>query len=156
MRVTQLAACFVEFVPDVLEDGILYVSMEHATVVHRCACGCARKVVTPLSPTDWQMKFDGRDVSLTPSIGNWNFPCRSHYWIREGKPKWAGGMCDNEVALGREHDRFNKWSYYQTKSGTVETRETYVSTATPSVDKPRRGLVATLRRFIRQESSTRR
>jgi hypothetical protein len=28
-------------------------------------------------------------VSLDPSIGNWSFPCRSHYWIRNNKVRWA-------------------------------------------------------------------
>jgi len=29
----------VEFIPDVIEEGKLYVSMEYATMVHKCACG---------------------------------------------------------------------------------------------------------------------
>jgi hypothetical protein len=35
----------------------------------------------PISPADWQLAYDGDTVSLTPSIGNWGFPRRSHYWI---------------------------------------------------------------------------
>ena len=72
---------FVEFVPERLVDDTLYVSISYATAAHRCCCGCGREVVTPLSPTDWQLTFDGETVSLYPSIGNWNFACRSHYWI---------------------------------------------------------------------------
>ncbi len=84
---------FVEFIPEALENGILYISVEYATALHKCACGCGREVVTPLSPKDWKMIFDGKTVSLYPSIGNWQFPCRSHYWIENSKivdaDRWA-------------------------------------------------------------------
>ena len=56
---------FVEYVPDELEDGVLYVSIPFATVSHRCCCGCRHEVVTPLTPTDWSLTFDGESVSLT-------------------------------------------------------------------------------------------
>jgi len=80
---------FVEFIPDQLEDGILYVSIVYATVLHKCACGCGNEVVTPLSPSDWQLTFNGETISLFPSIGNWSFPCRSHYWIRKNEAVWV-------------------------------------------------------------------
>ena len=80
---------FVEFIPDMIEEGKLYVSIEYATTVHKCCCGCGKEVVTPLSPTDWKLIFDGKTVSLDPSIGNWSFPCRSHYWIRNNWALWA-------------------------------------------------------------------
>jgi len=57
---------FVEFIPDVLEEGTLYVSMEYATVVHKCCCGCGKDVVTPLSPTDWMLSFNGKTISPRP------------------------------------------------------------------------------------------
>ena len=63
--------------------------MTYATTTHLCACGCGNKVVLPLSPADWQLYFDGERVSLTPSIGNWQFPCQSHYWIRRNGIFWA-------------------------------------------------------------------
>lgn len=72
---------FVKFAPETLEDGVVYVSIDFATAVHACCCGCGNRVVTPLSPRDWKLNFDGETISLRPSIGNWNFPCRSHYWI---------------------------------------------------------------------------
>jgi hypothetical protein len=61
---------FVEFIPDAIEEGKIYVSIGYATAIHKCACGCGREVVTPLSPTDWKLIFDGKTVSLDPSIGN--------------------------------------------------------------------------------------
>lgn len=92
---------FVDFIPDDLADGHVYVSMEYATVVHRCCCGCGAEVVTPLSPDDWRLSFDGESVSLAPSIGNWSFPCRSHYWIRDGRVVWARTWSEREVAMAR-------------------------------------------------------
>lgn len=78
---------FVEFIPDVLEEGILYISIEYCTAIHKCVCGCGNEVVTPISPTDWEITFNGKSVSLSPSIGNWNFDCKSHYWIKNNTIK---------------------------------------------------------------------
>lgn len=57
--------------------------------MHLCACGCRTKVVTPISSTEWRLIYDGESVSLYPSIGNWQFPCQSHYWIRRNEIRWA-------------------------------------------------------------------
>ncbi|WP_113960530.1 DUF6527 family protein [Roseimicrobium gellanilyticum] len=86
---------FVKQMPEALEGNTLYVSIEHCTVMHLCCCGCGREVVTPLSPTDWQLYFDGESLSLTPSIGNWRFPCRSHYWIRRSRAEWCPSWDDS-------------------------------------------------------------
>ena len=67
---------FVDHIPEQLDDGVLYVSIRFGTVVHRCACGCGEEVVTPLGPAEWRLTYDGRTVSLEPSVGNWSFPCR--------------------------------------------------------------------------------
>jgi len=80
---------FVDYIPDDLEQNVLYISMAFATVVHKCACGCNAEVVTPLAPLGWQLVFDGESVSLTPSIGSWSLPCRSHYFIRKNMVQWA-------------------------------------------------------------------
>jgi hypothetical protein len=74
---------FLEVIPDYLEDDILYISLQYKTVVHKCACGCGNEVVTPLTPNDWKLTFDGKTISLYPSISNRSFPCLSHYWIKK-------------------------------------------------------------------------
>ncbi|MGU7771555.1 DUF6527 family protein [Burkholderia sp. MR1-5-21] len=101
LRHKRLEPKFVTEVPPELDDGILYVSMEYGTVLHRCCCGCGEEVVTPLTPTDWKLTFDGVGISLSPSVGNWNLPCQSHYVIsrnvvREAGP-WTRQMVDAEV-----------------------------------------------------------
>lgn len=96
---------FVEFIPKELENGVLYVSIPYATAVHNCFCGCGSKVVTPISPVGWQLIFDGETVSLWPSVGSWNFPCRSHYIIRRDAAVWARNMSEEEIESGRCRDR---------------------------------------------------
>lgn len=74
---------FVQYIPKEIENGVLYVSMENSICIHLCACGCNEKVITRLSPKDWNLLYNGKDLTMNPSIGNWNFKCRSHYWIRK-------------------------------------------------------------------------
>jgi hypothetical protein len=106
---------FTELMPDNIEDNILYVSLEYGTAIHKCACGCGNEVVTPITPTDWQITFDGETVSLSPSIGNWEFNCRSHYWIRHNKIYYARPWTEEEVASGRENDVKRKKNFFSVK-----------------------------------------
>lgn len=87
---------FVVEIPDRLEDGILYISIEYCTAIHKCVCGCGNEVVTPLSPNDWEITFNGESISIYPSIGNWNFECKSHYWITKSKIRQAWKWKDYE------------------------------------------------------------
>jgi hypothetical protein len=73
---------------------------------------CGQEVVTPLSPTDWSLIFDGDSISLNPSIGNWSLPCRSHYIIDRGAIAWASNMSNAAIELGRTRDRQNKAAYF--------------------------------------------
>lgn len=113
MKRNSLTHEFVEYFPDELQEGVLYVSIPYATATHSCCCGCGQEVVTPLSPTDWQLTFDGKSISLHPSIGNWNFPCQSHYFIRRNKVDWVGRMTREQIDAGRAHDRHAKTQYFQ-------------------------------------------
>ena len=103
-KTTTLVPEFVEFIPDDLREGIIYVSMTFATAAHKCCCGCGREVVTPLSPADWTITYNGEAISLDPSIGNWSFPCKSHYWVRRGRVRWARPWSEKEVAAGRQRE----------------------------------------------------
>ena len=80
---------FVEFMPESLEDGVLYISLRFCLVTHKCCCGCREEVVLKLSPKDWNLTFDGETISISPSIGNWSLNCQSHYWIRNSCVKWV-------------------------------------------------------------------
>ncbi len=104
---------FVDSVPAQLKDDTVYVSIRYATVVHRCLCGCGNEVVTPLSPTDWALTFDGESISLDPSIGSWSLPCQSHYWIKRNRVKWAPRWSKERIRAGRAADWIAKARYYE-------------------------------------------
>ena len=105
MRTSVFRHVFVDTVPERIEQGVLYISLKYATAVHRCACGCGGEVVTPFNPaTGWRLTFDGKTVSLWPSIGNWRLPCQSHYFINYNRADWAPRMTNEEIAAGRQAD----------------------------------------------------
>jgi hypothetical protein len=79
----------VEFMPETLEPGVLYVSRKYEVAIHLCACGCGLETVTPIGAGDWTLTVKDSKATLSPSIGNWQFPCRSHYWIRDSAVVWA-------------------------------------------------------------------
>lgn len=112
---------FVDAVPATREDGKLYVSINFATAVHSCFCGCGTKVVTPISPTGWTLTFDGDTVSLHPSIGNWSFSCQSHYWIKGNRVIWARPMPKGQIERGRTRDRSARDTYFG-QTGTSQAQ----------------------------------
>lgn len=59
MRQTALPPQFVEFIPEQLEDGVLYISERHGTAIHLCCCGCGTELVTPLNPAGWTGALGG-------------------------------------------------------------------------------------------------
>jgi hypothetical protein len=136
----HIAHRFVRSIPKEIEPGVLYLSMEYATAIHSCCCGCGNQVVTPLSPTDWKMFFDGESVSLSPSIGNWSFPCRSHYFISEGRIIEADQWNHALVEAGRRQDKVNKARFYQSGSTTKEKAGSSTTT--------QNGLLAKLGRWL--------
>jgi hypothetical protein len=103
---------FVDKVPNEIEDGVIYVSIPFETVIHKCCCGCGNEVVTPLSPADWSLIFNGESISLDPSIGNWSFPCRSHYWLKENRAVWSSSWSELEIQEGRKKDQADRQAYY--------------------------------------------
>ena len=134
MKTRILQPSFVKFIPESLEDGIIYISIDYCTAIHNCVCGCGNKVVTPFTPTDWELSFNGETVSLSPSIGNWSFDCRSHYWIKRGKIQWAGQWSQEEIEEGRRKDQIIKQLHF---SDAVASSEVSVkSEFTPVEQEP--------------------
>ena len=105
-RLNYIMPEFADFIPEKLEPGKLYISRRYATATHLCCCGCGLEVVTPLNPAKWHLSEHGGDrVSLSPSIGNWSFPCRSHYFIEANGVRWAGSMSRRQIRAVRARDR---------------------------------------------------
>ena len=104
---------FVTHVPEILDDDTIYVSIPFETVIHKCACGCGIEVVTPLSPAEWSLTFDGETISLSPSIGSWSLDCRSHYWIRKNKIEWSSKWSDNDIEMVKKTDFLAKKNHFE-------------------------------------------
>lgn len=118
---------FVKTMPDNFEFGTIYISMEYATAIHLCICGCGQKVVTPFSPTDWRLIYDGRTVTLDPSIGNWSFACQSHYWITRSRVRMARKWTKSQIEQGRKEEQLLREIYYQGGSKPSFLRQIFKS-----------------------------
>jgi len=104
---------FVDFIPDIIEESILYISLDHGTVIHKCACGCGSEVNTPLTPTGWKMIYNGEAISLKPSVGNWSFDCKSHYWIINSEVEWSLKWSDETIRKARRIEDSERKEYYK-------------------------------------------
>lgn len=113
MNQVQFKSEVVGSIPEVLQANTLYVTTDGDVAGHLCACGCGREVVTPLTPTDWSITISRRGATLFPSIGNWAFPCRSHYFIWDGAIVWARDMSAEAIEQGRRRDKARKQDYYE-------------------------------------------
>jgi hypothetical protein len=83
---------FVEFMPEDMEQGKMYISKKFCLAIHLCLCGCGKQSVTPLDKIvtetteivtnmplgGWILTERRGKVSLTPSILS---PCKAHYII---------------------------------------------------------------------------
>lgn len=102
LRIHELETVHLETMPDngMMDYGKIYVSLKFELAIHLCACGwCTRQTVTPfyneafpVGNRGWQYSETDGKVTLAPSIGNWNMPCKSHYYVRNGKVEWLSGL----------------------------------------------------------------
>lgn len=101
MKTNKFKVQFVDKIPSNLKDGILYVCISCNVIVHKCACGCGEKTVTPIDKKyGWKMTYDGQSITLRPSIGNFSIPCQSHYYITENEVEWLERYQQNNTKKG--------------------------------------------------------
>jgi hypothetical protein len=131
MGVDRVEPAFVDEIPRELEPGKLYISMEFATAVHLCCCGCSREVVTPLHRTRWSLLYDGQGVSLHPSVGSWSLPCQSHYFIRGNRVLWAPPWSAEKVEAARERDRADAVAFFSSETLTLDEATVEIAPAPP-------------------------
>lgn len=117
-RINILKPVYVQYIPptDSVEEGKLYISSEFQTVIHKCCCGCGEEVVTPLNSAQWQITNKDGQVSLFPSIGNWSYTCKSHYFIRNNRVIWAEVFSEAEIKIIQEGDRQDLERYIAAKN----------------------------------------
>jgi hypothetical protein len=78
---------YVELMPEWedMKERVIYVSKNHGIACHKCLCGCGERVAMPLNlrgdTGGWDFIEKNDKISFTPSIGNYSFPCKSHYII---------------------------------------------------------------------------
>ncbi|MDO3578558.1 DUF6527 family protein [Ralstonia pseudosolanacearum] len=115
-KLERLRLEHVHYMPKILEPGVLYASEEFGTAAHLCACGCGAKIRTPLGPTEWQLEETNDGPSLSPSVGNWQQPCRSHYWIWRGEIEWYGDWTEAQVQAGRRSEQQRRKAYFSERA----------------------------------------
>lgn len=87
IKQASISPVYTEFIPyvKIMKQGVIYVSREYGTASHKCLCGCGGLTVTPLDkPYGWTLIVNDKGVTMTPSIGNFSFECKSHYIITNG------------------------------------------------------------------------
>lgn len=91
MKIQELVPTVVDSMPEVLENGILYLCPKYKTAIHLCACGCGVKTVTPLNVGGWILSGQKEFYTLIPSMGNFSgeSPYHAHYLITNNKIEWC-------------------------------------------------------------------
>jgi len=77
IKKVEIQPVFVEFIPEALEFGKVYISEEYEIAVHLCLCGCGNQSVTLLKKGEWTLTVNNSKVTLKPSI--LNRICGAHY-----------------------------------------------------------------------------
>ena len=154
MRISTLHPRLVEYIPDDLKDGVLYISDRFRTCSHRCCCGCGEEVVTPLSAAEWSLTMEGATVSLWPSIGNWDYACRSHYVIRRNRVLRAKPMTAQQIASVQRCDSVDLERMVARENRQRDARVPSRMRVAPSLPKSKRnvasGRLGRLRSWLRR------
>jgi hypothetical protein len=111
MKQSCIKPKYVDNIPEKLDEGVLYICERYHLAAHKCCCGCGQEVITPLTSADWLIRNDNDLITLFPSIGNWNFACQSHYWIKRNKVVWSVAMTKTEIDRVRAKDKSDKLAY---------------------------------------------
>ena len=106
----------VDYLPKELEEGVLFYSEEYSIAAHLCACGCGNTVYTPVKAGEWSIRKEAAGPSLKPSIGNWNLPCRSHYWLQNGCVEWSYAWSDERIEAGRRAEEETRLALHRRRS----------------------------------------
>ncbi|MDC7709053.1 DUF6527 family protein [Vogesella indigofera] len=149
MKTQTIRPVFVTQFPAVFEQGVLYISEEFETAGHLCCCGCGEKVITPLNSAKWRLRKEGDTVSLLPSIGNWNYACKSHYFIIKNQVVEAGQFDDRKIAAVQRRDK-QDMARYVARSNAQAARPPATSSEQPAKHSPEKSLVYEMVEFLKK------
>lgn len=90
MRITEIKPEYVDNVPALsgMKEGVLYINKNDKWTLHLCPCGCGKPVMLPIGDYAWTLTERDKGVTMRPSVGNFDFPCKSHYYITVNKIEW--------------------------------------------------------------------
>lgn len=121
LKISSITSQFVDRIPKVMDDGVLYISDKFATSAHNCCCGCGGKVVLPLKAGQWTLTNRKGKISLSPSVGNWSLACQSHYWIEDNAIRWSTQFTKEKIAANRAHDKRVREAAHQVRRAQERT-----------------------------------
>lgn len=75
IKIVNIEYQHVTYIPLVCDmlDNVVYISNEFQISAHRCLCGCGSEVILPLGVNGWLLSETNNKITITPSIGNYNF-----------------------------------------------------------------------------------
>ena len=106
--------------PKQLFSGILYVSDEFKVAAHLCPCGCGNKIITPITPVNWIFTEYNNTPTLSPSISNWQLPCKSHYWITKGNIAWSYKLSKDEATKSWKEEEKTRMAFYENREYSIK------------------------------------
>jgi Family of unknown function (DUF6527) len=87
----------VDRIPDILRDGVVYHTEEFELAGLLYACGCGHRVIL-LVPDSHQVWDQNGLATVRPSIGVFDAPCKSHYFITAGVVEWLPASTGAQAA----------------------------------------------------------
>lgn len=117
MRTESFRLERVKLIPAKIEPGVFYFSEKYATSMHLCACGCGSDISLAISSAGWKVTKSSA-LTLRPSVGNWSYPCRSHYLITDGRVEWANAMSAGAISMNRQRDDLLRDAVYSRPEGS--------------------------------------
>ena len=96
----------VEKTPTLLQSEVVYINEEFEIATLLCPCGCNHKIVL-LCPDGHLVINDGGFATVKPSIGVWDAPCRSHFFLNSGTVDWCNSWSEERIksSMRMQRDR---------------------------------------------------
>lgn len=101
-----------------MEPGVVFHSEEFELAGLLCACGCGHRI-TLLVPDSHEIIDQAGWATVRPSIGVFDAPCKSHFFIHNGNVAWMPAFSGSQAAsimqaqiarhVARDHKPLSLW-----------------------------------------------